>query len=330
MDLNKIKKLVIIRLSSLGDILLTTPLIRSIKKQFPQIEIDFILKEQYKDVLLYNPYLFKMYTYNTEPKQNVSFFNELKKNKYDLVIDLQKNFRSAQIKRELEIPTVGFDKKTFEKFLLVHFKINKLKDSPQIAIRYAQSLNGISLDGDGLDLFLPEDIHSQLNDKNNYIGIAPGSRHFTKMWPVEYYIRLGNILSGNGYKVVLFGGKDDMQICSNIGNKIDNSINLCNEDKLFQTAIDMKKCSVFVCNDSGYMHAASALKVPVLAFFGSTVQEFGFAPYKNKNIILENNSLTCRPCSHIGRKSCPKKHFKCMTELTPETAFNKLKMILKS
>ena len=328
MDLNKIKRLLIIRLSSLGDILLTTPLIRSIKNQFPQIKIDFILKEQYKDILFCNPYLFKTYSYIAG--QNVSLFEELKNNNYDLIIDLQKNFRSAEIKRNLKVQAVNFDKKTFDKFLLVHLKINRIKNLPQIPLRYAKSLNGFHLDDDGLDLFLPEGIKSQLKDGYNYIGIAPGSRHFTKMWPEEYFIKLGNTLTGNGYKVVLFGGKSDKQICRDIESKIDNSINLCNDDNLFQTAADMKKCTAVVCNDSGYMHVASALKIPILAFFGSTVNEFGFTPYKTKNIILENNSLTCRPCSHIGRESCPKKHFKCMIDLTPEMAFKNLIMIMNS
>jgi len=328
LDLSKIKKLAIIRLSSLGDILLTTPFIRSLKKQFPQLEIDFILKGQYKDLLFHNPYIVRIFSYDANQKDLL--FDELKKYNYDFIIDLQNNFRSAEIKRALKAPAVSFNKKTFEKFVLVHFKINKLKNLPLIPERYAHSLDGFRLDDEGLDLFLPEGINSQLKDGLNYIGIAPGSRHFTKMWPEEYYIKLGNILSGNNYKVVLFGGKDDKQTCSRISSKIENSINLCNDDNLFQTAADMKKCSAIVCNDSGYMHVACALKIPVLVFFGSTVREFGFAPYKNKNILLENNSLTCRPCSHIGRESCPKKHFKCMLELSPETAFNKLKMIINT
>jgi ADP-heptose:LPS heptosyltransferase len=328
LDLNKIKKLAIIRLSSLGDILLTTPLIRSIKKKFPEINMDFIVKKQYKDLLLYNPYLQNILTYNTNNKAEL--FNEFKKNNYDFILDLQNNFRSAEIKRILKTPATSFNKNTFNKFLLVHFKINKLKKLPSMPERYAKSLDGFSLDNEGLDLFLPDGINSLLKNGSNYIGFAPGSRHYTKMWPENYYIELGNILSANNFQVALFGGKNDKQICRSIAGKIENSLNLSNDDDLFQTAADMKKCTAIVCNDSGFMHVASALKIPVLAFFGSTVKEFGFAPYKNKNIILENNSLNCRPCSHIGRGSCPKKHFKCMTELSPETAFNKLKLILNS
>ncbi len=290
--------------------------------------MDYIIKGQYKDLLLHNPYLQNILTYNADNKAEL--FNKIKQNNYDFILDLQNNFRSAEIKRILKVPSASFNKNTFNKFLLVHFKINKLKELPPIPERYAQSLDGFHIDDEGLDLFLPDGMTSQLTKGSNYIGFAPGSRHYTKMWPEDYYIKLGHILSANNYRVVLFGGKDDKQTCGNIAGEIENSLNLCNDDDLFQTAADMKKCSAIVCNDSGFMHVASALKIPVLAIFGSTVKGFGFIPYKNKSIILENNSLTCRPCSHIGRESCPKKHFKCMTELPPETAFSKLKLILNS
>ena len=92
----------------------------------------------------------------------------------------------------------------------------------------------------------------------------------------------------------------------------------------------MKECKAIVCNDSGLMHTACAMKVPVLALFGSTIREFGFTPYNNKNLILENKTLSCRPCTHIGRENCPKNHFKCMLELSPGDAYNKLIELINS
>jgi lipopolysaccharide heptosyltransferase II len=147
------------------------------------------------------------------------------------------------------------------------------------------------------------------------------------MWPQKYYIDLGNYLVKSGRTVVLFGGKDDKEICGEIAAEIHGAINLFNDNDLFKTAVDMKKCSALICNDSGMMHVACALKVPVVAIFGSTVSYFGFTPYKNKSIVLENESLSCRPCSHIGKDACPKHHFKCMTEITPLSAFNKFKSL---
>jgi len=131
-----------------------------------------------------------------------------------------------------------------------------------------------------------------------------------------------------------------MRICEEISKSIFNSVNLCNNNNLLLTAVNMKECNAIVCNDSGLMHTACAMKVPVLTFFGSTVREFGFTPYNSKNFkpaayqplaeILENKTLSCRPCTHIGRENCPKKHFKCMLELSPGDAYNKLIELINS
>jgi len=310
----------------LGDVLLTTPLIRTIKKNYPQIKIDFLIKPQYADVLRYNPYINNLIIYS----ENESLITDLKQNKYDLIVDLQNNLRSAKIKFGLKIPRGVFNKRTLDKFLLVNFKINRLKNSYSIPKRYAEAVSEINLDDEGLDLFLPEDINSVIEKNNMNIGFAPGSRHFTKMWPEEYYIQLGNKLADAGYKIFLFGGKSDREICRKITDKISGAADLSNDDNLYQTAIDMKNCAAVVCNDSGLMHTACAVKVPVMVFLGSTVKEFGFAPYKNPNSVLENKLLSCRPCTHIGRERCPLGHFKCMLELTPQTAFDNLLILLKS
>jgi len=313
--------MLIIRLSSLGDILLTSPLLRSVKARYPDIKIDYVVKKQYADAIKYNPNIRKIFFYE-DAEIDIT-------ENYDLIVDLQKNIRSKQITKKIKAPIVSFRKMDIEKFLLVRFKINKLKFSSPIPVRYAQTIGDLSLDNKGLEIFIPDNIMSDFIEGNN-IAIAPGSRHFTKMWPVEYYIYLGKILSANKFRVVILGGKTDSQVCGQIHKMVPNSLNLCNEDDLLKTVSHMKKCRAVICNDSGLMHAACAARTPVLAFFGSTVKEFGFAPYNAKNLILENNSLSCRPCSHIGRDHCPKKHFKCMKEITPYMAFSHLNQLLNS
>lgn len=338
LNLQGVNKILIVRLSSLGDILLTTPVIRSMKEKLADIKIDFLLNEQYADVLKYNPYLNNLYTFTANNNSREFNFNELikslKSQKYDLIIDLQNNFRSKKIIRKIKAHPLQrvakFKKLDVEKFLLVKFKINRLKDVPKIPVRYAQTIENFQLDEKGLEIFIPGNIRSQLIPDEKYIGLAPGSRHFTKMWLKEYYIYLAKMLLANGFKVVLLGGKDDKLICDEISEMAHGSVNLCTDDNILQIAADMKSCKVIVCNDSGLMHSASAAGTPVLAFFGSTVKEFGFTPYKGKNLILENNSLSCRPCSHIGRNRCPKKHFNCMMELTPQLAFNQINLLLNS
>jgi lipopolysaccharide heptosyltransferase II len=327
LNLNTANNVLIIRLSSLGDILLATPLIRSIKKQFPSINTDFLLREQYADVLKFNPYVRDLLTLKGNYEELAGIISQ---NKYDLIIDLQNNLRSNKLIAKSGAKKVYFKKHDFDKFLLVKFKINRMKNLPQIPVRYSNALSNFSLDEEGIDIFIPEEIKSNIKNKNDYIGLAPGSRHFTKMWPKENYIHLAKMLLARNFKVVLLGGSKDNSICEEISRSSPGSINLCNEDNILQIASDMKKCKAVVCNDSGLMHTACAAGTPVLAFFGSTVEEFGFTPYRNKNLILENNSLSCRPCSHIGRDECPKNHFKCMIELTPEIAFNKLNQLLNT
>lgn len=327
MNLDGCKKILIIRLSSLGDILLSTPLIRTIKKKCPHVKIDFLVKGQYKDILLNNPYLENIILYRQEKKGLISLFNELKKRNYDPIIDLQNNRRSSYLTSKLNAEILKFNKRDFDKFLLVNFKINLMKNVDTIPQRYANSVE-LKLDDEGLDLFTSNKSSNLFEENIKYIGFAPGSRHFTKMWLKEYYIELGNLLNNAGFKIALLGGKDDKNICSEISSKITDSINLCNEDDILQTAADMKKCLAIVCNDSGLMHTACAVKIPVLTFFGSTVREFGFTPYKNENIILENAGLSCRPCTHIGKSYCPKGHFKCMKEIKPDLAFENLKKLI--
>jgi lipopolysaccharide heptosyltransferase II len=322
-NISELKKILIIRLSSMGDILLTTPLLRSIKRQNPSIQIDFVIKEVFFELLKNNPHLTNIYKYSKQSSEKQELINSLKANKYDLVIDLQNNLRSAELTRKLYRKTYLFKKNSIKKILLVHFKINRLKNSPQIPVRYATAAR-IKLDEEGLEIFVNEIADSRLSLNEKYIGLCPGAKHFTKRWPKEYFVELGKKLESEGFKVVLFGGPDEIEISGEIGNQLNNPLILCNESVL-QTAANMKMCKAIYTNDSGTMHLAGAVKVPVIAFFGSTVREFGFYPYRTQNIVLEISNLPCRPCTHIGRKSCPLNHFNCMKEITPELAFNSLK-----
>ena len=181
-------KILITRLSSLGDILLVTPMLRSLKNQFPDVKIDFLLREQYKDVLSYNPNINRLYVLSRSNTEKI--ITSLKNNQYDLTIDLQNNFRSRRILKNTNTGTtkiVRFKKLDFYKFLLVTVKINRLKDTPQIPERYAQTISNLQLDNKGPEIFIPDNIKPRLEDGKEYIGIAPGSRHFTKMYPKEYF-----------------------------------------------------------------------------------------------------------------------------------------------
>ena len=325
--MNTINRLLIIRLSSLGDILLTTPIIRALKNKFPEAKIDFLLREEYEDTLKYNSYLNKTILLKRDYGSE-ELIAALKSSNYELIIDLQNNGRSRGIVKRIGVKAVKYKKKNLLKFLLVKFNFKSNSKLLSVPKRYANTLPELQLDEKGLDLFLPESLKNKLVSEKKYIGLCPGSRHFTKKYPEEYFVELGKTILDSGRQVVLFGGSDDLEVNDRLHSKFMGSINLSNNNDLLQTANDMKFCEAIICNDSGLMHTATAVGVPVVAIFGSTVTDFGFAPYNNPNLILENKSLNCRPCSHIGRSSCPKRHFKCMKEIYPHVVFESLTKLL--
>lgn len=314
-------RVLVIRLSSLGDILLTTPVIRALKSTYPSLTIDYLVSREYKTVIEYNPNISGIYEYDKSGSNN-ELINELKSNKYDKVIDLHNNLRSRIVSFKLGVSSLRYKKPSLKKYMLVNFKWNMLDADVSIPERYAESVPGLELDDLGAEFYLPGD--EPIIPDNRLIGFCPGSKHFTKMWPADYYAELGNMFVAAGYRVVLIGGRDDMQICSKLEKQIKGSINKCNDNELFRTANEIKRCRIVVCNDSGLMHLAAAVRIPVTVLFGSTVKEFGFFPYKSKSLVLENDSLQCRPCTHIGRSNCPEQHFECMKEITPQVVYNNI------
>jgi len=319
------QNILIIRLSSLGDVLLTTPLIRSVKKKYSGITIDFLVKKQYSVVVEKNPYINKVFLLDTADKDW-----EIDISKYDLIIDLQNNLRSKKLTRDFTKRIRRFNKHGLDKFLLVNFKCNRLKDLPEIPVRYAETIGEGLPDNEGPDLFFPDEAVSRVPGDGKTIGLCPGSRHFTKRYPAERFIDAGNLLAKEGYRIAVFGGKDERTLCADIAGKISNCLDLSNENDLFRTAADMKMCKGIICNDSGLMHVACAVGVPVVTIFGSSVREFGFTPYKSRHILLENKNLKCRPCSHIGKGKCPKKHFRCMQEISPEEVYKSIKKLINN
>lgn len=328
MSIRKNSKILIIRFSSLGDVILTTPVLRALKRSYPNSKIDFVVREEYSDVLRHNTDVSKLFILKRSRENEL--VSELRDSSYDVLIDLQNNIRSRILRNKIRYDRIyRYRKPSLKKLVLVKFKVNLLKEQKSIPQRYAEAVPGLMLDDEGPDLYLPGSVKPVIDRNNITIGLCPGSKHFTKMWPEEYFIQLGKMLVENKFRVAIFGGKDDKIVCDNIARAIGSAKNFCNDNDLYQTAVDMKMCASVVTNDSGLMHIASAMKVPVIAIFGSTVREFGFSPYNVSNVVLENNLITCRPCTHIGREQCPKDHFKCMMEIKPLDVFKKVQEFIE-
>ncbi len=337
-------KILIIRMSSIGDVLLTTPVIRHLKNKFPGSRIDFVIKEEFVDLLKYHPnidYLFR-YDKNDEVNSLKKIRQQIRNQHYDLILDLHKNFRSYYLAATSGAKQViRYKKGVIQRFLLVKFKLNRYNTIIPIYQRYLNCLNRYETiyDGQGLDIFFDqktekrvmENYSNLLNHSSGLtIGIAPGAKHATKQWTAEGFASVINFLIGNNNaRIVLFGSDADQKIVQSLSiNQSPLVLNVCGKLSLLETAALMSHCEIVLTHDSGLMHLATALKKKVVAIFGSTTEELGFFPYTTQHIIVQNENLKCRPCSHIGRKKCPKGHFKCMKQITAEQVISAIEGLL--
>lgn len=240
---------------------------------------------------------------------------KIKQNNYDLIFDIHKNLRSVFSTLFLRAEKKRYKKGTLKKLLLVSLKINFIKSEIPVYKRYLFALDKIRY-LDNLD-FSSSDLNF---DKAKIIGepyilVAPSSIHFTKTLPREKFEKI--IKSIKNKKIVLVGSNSDSDknICECLSGISDNIINKCGKTDYNILANLMCNSDLIICNDSGILHLAEALDKKVIAFFGSTVKEFGFYPQLKSTIVFENKNLKCRPCTHIGKNKCPKKHFRCMNDI---------------
>ncbi len=346
--MDTINKTLVIRFSSVGDIVLSSPLLRVLRAKFPKGQIDYVARKEYADLVKSNQNL--NYTYEFDAAQGFQGLRALKKKikseGYDLVLDIHDSLRSKYL-RSIRGPkhVKVVDKRILQRSMLVKFKKNIYKEIVSAADRYVEPLKelGIVSDGKGLELHIPDEIlftvsgkmaKLRLNGFEKVIGLCPGSRHFTKRWPTDRYAELGVRCARDfDAKVLIFGGPDEMELCSTLSDEInhkggtDRATHFCGQLSLLETAAAMQYCDVIVTNDTGLMHIATAMHRKVVAIFGSTVMEFGFFPYDKQAKVLEQVGLYCRPCSHIGRSDCPEKHFRCMTETRADEVYETVRAI---
>jgi len=331
-------KILIIRLSSIGDILLSTPFIRQVKKTYPKAKIDFIVKNIYKDLLDFNPHLNKLYSLklNKGRKELKELKVLLRECSYNVILDLHNNLRSNYLKRGIHAEKIySIKKEKIKQTLLVQFKINLYKTETPIPDKYLAVAKDYDIldDGKGLDLYWNKNTTDTARTKmmslgldlnNRFICLAPGAGFYTKRWPEEKFEKLIALINrDHNFKIVVLGNDKEREIGSLL-KKQRNIIDSRGKLSLLETAYIISKGMMIVTNDSGLMHMATAVKTPVLAIFGSTVKELGFFPYRAESRVVENSGLSCRPCSHIGRNTCPKNHFKCMMEITPEDVYTEM------
>lgn len=316
-------KFLIIRLSSIGDIVLTSPVVRCLKEQVEGAEVHFVTKRKYQPVIAPNPYIEKVHTFSENLPELIS---RLQQEQFDYIIDLHQNFRSNRIKSRLGIPSFSYKKLNIEKFLLVNFKINRLPDK-HIVDRYLETLSvfDVKNDGKGLDFFIPESElfnFSELpeNFRNGFVAFVIAGTWSTKKLPVS---KVAEICNRIPFPVVLLGGKsENAEAEAIVAQTSKNVLNMAGKITLYQSAEFVREARLVLSNDTGLMHIAAAFKKKILSFWGNTVPEFGMVPYKAHpaSAMLEVPGLKCRPCSKLGYRKCPKKHFRCMADQNVELA----------
>ena len=309
--MSKTLKILVVRFSSIGDIVLTTPVVRMLKTQL-NAEVHFLTKAPFVSLFKNNPYVDSVFQIDKSINEVIS---DLKKENYDYVIDLHSNLRTQILKLKLGVSAKSFNKLNWEKFLLTNFKTNILPDV-HIVDRYLDTVNflGITNDNKGLDFFLSDADKVDLNEfPNDYVAFVIGGQHVTKILPTAKIISICKKLNK---AVLLIGGPDDKARGDEI-SKASGAINTCGNHSLLQSAFLIKNSAYVISHDTGMMHIAAAFKKKIYSVWGNTIPEFGMYPYlsdKNSKMI-EVQDLSCRPCSKIGYDKCPKGHFKCMQEI---------------
>ena len=313
------KKILIIRLSSIGDIVLTSPILRCLKSQ-TNFQIHFLTKFKYLKLVQNNPNVDKVFSF--KKKIDLKLIYDLKKEDYNLIVDLHCNLRTFYLKIFLNKKTYSLNKLNIKKWFFVKFKINLLPKQ-HIVDRYFYTLKDIiSNDNNGLDFFIPKSSEIKIQSlpkifHHGYIGLVICANHNTKKMPL---LKLVNICEKLNKPVILLGGKEDFStgeiICKKIGNRIFNS---CGKYDIYGSSSIIKNADWIISNDTGLMHISAAFKKKIISVWGSTVPNFGMYPYlsgyKSKIIV---NKISCQPCSKIGFDKCPKKHFKCMNHNVEE------------
>ncbi|MHA8088526.1 glycosyltransferase family 9 protein [Aquirufa sp. Wall-65K1] len=308
-------KILCIRFSSLGDIILTSPIIRALKQRYPQAEIHVVTKQAYANLWDGNPYVHQVHTYQGSLWQLAS---SLRKVGFDAVVDLHKNVRSHLLCLLLGKKPFQIDKFTRERKLLVKKKINLLPKK-HLVDRYFDSLHELDIhsDGQGLDYFIPEGQAVKPTDfgiEGKYVVYAIGAQYVTKVLAYPKMIELCDRIEG---KLVLIGDKWD----ENFGYRLstlfpDKVINLCNKTSVAASASLMQQAEFVIAHDSSMMHIAAALKKRLFVLWGATHADFGFYPYQTEFTSIENTEITCRPCSTQGANYCPLGHFDCLNKIS--------------
>ncbi len=329
------KNILIVQTAFLGDVILTTGLIRGTHQVFPEAAIDVLVIPQTAGVLKNNPYIREILIFDKRSSKLKAFRQTLKRlraKRYDVVITPHRSFTTGMLIQLAGIPVrVGFDVSPIRHFLTHRVAVPATGHTSEKNV-HLLSVFGRKRVCPQSELFPSDQDKAKVRLlMNNFpgrrptIAIAPGSVWQTKRWPKSYFVELTSALKDD-FNLVFIGSKEERHLCAEIIDSAGarTALNFAGLLSILESAAIIEQCDLMLCNDSGALHIANAVQTDVFAFFGPTIQSFGFYPYRSNDYVFEVNDLYCRPCGKHGHKSCPEKHFRCMLEITPQMVVEKV------
>jgi lipopolysaccharide heptosyltransferase II len=327
-------KFLIIQTAFIGDAILATALLEKLHIQFPEAQIDYLIRKGNESLFENHPFINQLYVWDKKGGKYRNLFRilkEVKKQKYNYVINLQR-FASTGLFTVLSgaIQKIGYTKNPFSFLFDINSNHNYNKGKHEIERNQLLISHLGDLIAAKPRLYPSEKQYERTNTYKSvrYICISPASVWFTKQFPVEKWVEFVNKVD-EGIRIYFLGAPSDSSLCDKIANKSSNKNieNLAGKLSLLESAALMQNALMNYTNDSAPMHLASAMDAPTTAIFCSTVPEFGFGPLSSTSIIVETREkLECRPCGLHGKKSCPKGHFKCGYSIDIEELLIPLKL----
>jgi heptosyltransferase-2 len=329
------RSILVIQTAFLGDVVLTLPLVQITKRAFPSAQIDFLTIPRTASVLSNHPAIAEVIEFDKRGKDRgiggiLRMARDLRRRQYDVALIPHRSMRSAAVASLAKIPTrIGFNRSAGKLLLtdvvLYRKGVHEIERNIDLLKPF-----GVSRDGKELPSLYPSASDSAVVDAllkelgyygSSMIAVAPGTVWNTKRWPQERFSELVRRLARQKIPVVLIGGAEDVQMCREISGDNDHVRSVAGRLSFLQSAELIRRSSALVCNDSAPMHLAAAMRTPVVAIFGATVPEFGFAPYGENDVVVETKGLECRPCSIHGGEKCPITTFVCMRDISAEAVY---------
>ncbi|MGH7522777.1 MAG: lipopolysaccharide heptosyltransferase II [Gemmatimonadales bacterium] len=330
-------KILIVRFSSIGDLLLTTPLLRSIRERHPDAHISFVVREDMQDTLRHNPRIDELIAWR-RGSSLAELARRLRSERWTHRLDLHGSLRSRLLRLMVGGRWTGYQKHRLRRRLLIMTHGRRGGSLGPVVERYFAAARDLDVTPDhrAPEFFTTPDADTEaaaflaqhnLGRERPLLALAPGAAHFTKRWPAAHWVALAERMREQNDLLVL-GADVDVPVADAIvaaaGNR---AASAAGRYPLGGTAALLKRAAALVVGDTGVLHLATAVGTPVVGMYGPTVEAFGFFPYAAKAVIVQH-ALDCRPCSSQGGPVCPLAHHHCLVQMLPDevaTAVNQLR-----